>query len=531
MATYVEIGGYQADLDYARITHINRPNIKFIRSFHIRSMDGGAKWLTIVNQKTLIGIYPNREAALGALIGCYLYVGGFVGSVNVSGPVIGPNNTITAGIGVSIDDLLGTGGGIIDGAENDLSIPVIVEGAGTGAVHVRIDEYDPSIYPKAGNQYYGFQVSALEDATTWPSITATTYLVTAPISAAAQIENQFTGLDMTLLENKAIRPVMVNEDLGTYTIVKYGLPYVIDFETDTLVLGVEISGADKIEAPTAVGGVAYANTTVTGAAPGKSVSLAYEWYREIPTLSNFTSTALSIDSPVAPTFNGTPSASATDPTVGDEVNVLNYGASGNPAPDILFEWRVDGTVDNSSTTDTFDTSSLSGGEVLTCVVTASNGVSPDDTATISFGTVAAAGPSVKYSLSGTLTAAINPLNTARRNLSGVSESGTDSATLDPYSSGDLLINNNFKIVIYLDVVGMSAEDFKTAMGSSPGDTATVTLEANGVNLPLNTVTVSSDVIASLGSINISCYATDNDEASWFLNNCTIGNSFTFTLDY
>jgi len=132
--------------------------------------------------------------------------------------------------------------------------------------------------------------------------------------------------------------------------------------------------------------------------------------------------------------------------------------------------------------------------------------------------------SPQYSLSGTLTAGST---SARRNLSGVSESGSDSGTLDPYTGGDLLVNGTIKITVWLDVAGMSGSAFKTSMGS----TATATLEANGVNLPLDPVTVSSDVAAGANYVGISCYATNNDENTWFNANCTIGNSFTFTLSY
>ena len=91
----------------------------------------------------------------------------------------------------------------------------------------------------------------------------------------------------------------------------------------------------------------------------------------------------------APTFDATPAASATNPTVGDSVSVTGYAASGDPAPTVSFEWFVGG-VSQAETTDTFDTTSLSGGETLTCTVTASNGVSPDAVESVDFGTVAAA---------------------------------------------------------------------------------------------------------------------------------------------
>jgi len=133
--------------------------------------------------------------------------------------------------------------------------------------------------------------------------------------------------------------------------------------------------------------------------------------------------------------------------------------------------------------------------------------------------------SAQYSVSGTLTSGSTSV---RRNLSSVTESGSDSGTLDPYTGGDFLVNGSVKITVWLDVAGMSGLAFKTSMGS----TATATLEANGVNLPLNPVTVSSDVAAGANYVGISCYgAGTNDENAWFNDNCTVGNSFTFTLSY
>ena len=291
---YIQIGDYLADLDYARVVQLNKPNIKYIRSFHIKSLNNGAKWATIINQKVLIGFYPTREAALGALVGCFYHVSGKIGTAEAEGPVIGPGNApILTGPGATnIDDLLGTGGGIIDGGENILSFPSIAEGGGIIAVTVQIEDYSNAIFTGT-TKYYGFQVSDLEDENSWPDITATTYLVAAP-NKGATISNVFSPITASLLENRAIRPVMVSTNDGiTFTIDKFGLAAGIDFTQDTLALTAELSGSPTSNTPLVYGNIAYANTTLSGAAPFKSVNYNYSWYREIPTLTGLSVTQIS----------------------------------------------------------------------------------------------------------------------------------------------------------------------------------------------------------------------------------------------
>lgn len=292
---YIQIGDYLVDLDYSRVVQINSLNIKFIRSFHIKSLDDSSKWATIVNQKSLVGVYPTREAALGALVGCFLRVSGSIGVEETPGSGPGfPASYVGGGASVILN-FLSNGSGIIDGStggKNLLSFPSIAEGGGTIAVTVEIEDYSNTIFSGA-THYYGFQVSDLEDENSWPDITATTYLTLAP-NKGTNISNVFSPITGSLLENRAIRPVMVSTNDGiTFTVDKFGLAAGIDFVQDTLSVTAELSGNPTVNTPLLYGGTAYALTTLSGAAPFKSINYNYDWYREIPSLTGLSVTQIS----------------------------------------------------------------------------------------------------------------------------------------------------------------------------------------------------------------------------------------------
>lgn len=90
----------------------------------------------------------------------------------------------------------------------------------------------------------------------------------------------------------------------------------------------------------------------------------------------------------APSVSASGDQAADSLTVGDTASVTIDSTTGTPTPNVNYLWKVD-DVSQINSTNTFDTTGLSGGEVLTCTVTASNGVSPDATANVNFGTVAA----------------------------------------------------------------------------------------------------------------------------------------------
>lgn len=62
--------GQSVDRDYTRVPSIGPSKVCFVRSFRIRKTNEDKHILTI-NQNQMIGHYPTRAAALGALIGCY----------------------------------------------------------------------------------------------------------------------------------------------------------------------------------------------------------------------------------------------------------------------------------------------------------------------------------------------------------------------------------------------------------------------------------------------------------------------------
>ena len=62
--------GQSVDRNYTRVPSIGPSKVCFVRSFRIRKTNEDKHILTI-NQNQMIGHYPTRDAALGALIGCY----------------------------------------------------------------------------------------------------------------------------------------------------------------------------------------------------------------------------------------------------------------------------------------------------------------------------------------------------------------------------------------------------------------------------------------------------------------------------
>ena len=75
MAYDSTIAGYAVDRDYSKVVNIGSCNIPFVRSFRIREKSFDSHTLTI-NQNKLIGTYPTRAAAFGALMGCVKSAGG-----------------------------------------------------------------------------------------------------------------------------------------------------------------------------------------------------------------------------------------------------------------------------------------------------------------------------------------------------------------------------------------------------------------------------------------------------------------------
>ena len=457
----VMVGGFNADLNYARITQINRPNIKFIRYFEVKSMNSGAKWLLIVNQKTLIGIYPTRDAALGALIGCFMYLGAKAFDASGDDLILttgGAGREVVGPVLAVIERMLGDNSGSIDNASNDLTIPFI--NISPYDIFVNIRNFSPSDLPIIDG-YFGFQVSE-EGSTTWleqevgdivtsdiPTNTTTIRksgsndlvfcLAEAPTIFTPLVSKNFE-FDVTFtlaeLENKAIRPVIVSKNKSSYTVVDYGLFYVIDFEPDSINLSVEIS-SNSIDStqPIALGDTAHAVTEITGLAPNKSTNYVYTWYREIPTLTSIDVNQLS--GGTAPTIN-TADASATNPTVGDTVSVINVTYSGTEPVTITYDWLVD-AVSSGITTSSFDTSSLSGGEALTCTVTATNADGSDST-TVSFGTVEAADYSDAWIVGGGY--AIVPHTTSTTGNVALTDAGT----------------SGIAVVAHVSIVGTAGED-------------------------------------------------------------------------
>lgn len=96
-----------------------------------------------------------------------------------------------------------------------------------------------------------------------------------------------------------------------------------------------------------------------------------------------TSTIVGDAETIAPSFFSTPTASTTDPTVGDTVSVGNTGATGVPAPTVTFAWYLDGVTIDGETGVSYTTDQT--GE-LEAIVTATNSAGFTN-ATVDFGTV------------------------------------------------------------------------------------------------------------------------------------------------
>jgi hypothetical protein len=483
MAT-VSIAGYTADLDYARIVHINNPKFKYVRSFKIIETQDRAVWTLTINQSVLVGQYPTQAAAIGALVGCIIHRDGDLEGAEASitdmlsrGSTIDPDiNILTlATVGDPVTEIAGTldlidytaldfagepyfayqnsidgqvtwgvngvASAVIEGnriiavaggsqtdtfigaygtfAENSAMRAVLLDGslnaytdpdytislvfgnsfAGEtlnsgvlfdnisltnissvdGAAQVLTLTFTTNAaalaWQSGGGQYVG--VTQTIDASSF-AVTSNTATVTAPTECAAIIaEGQGNTISVTLSKTE-------------YTVSSIVSNVIYKDAVNDLTLTLEISGESTAGAPVEIGGFAYAIPTFGGVPEGQSYSLTYAWSREIPLLNDLVISGVSA---VAPTLTASGDQAADSLTVGDTASIT-ASATGNPTPTISYQWKVD-AVNSGSDQATFDTSGLSGGEALTCVVTASNGVSPDDTATISFGTVAAAaGPTL-----------------------------------------------------------------------------------------------------------------------------------------
>jgi hypothetical protein len=137
--------------------------------------------------------------------------------------------------------------------------------------------------------------------------------------------------------------------------------------------------------------------------------------------------------------------------------------------------------------------------------------------------VAATPPAVKYSIAGTLAAGSTGSTGTRRNLTVASESGDDAATLAPLASGDFMVNQTIKIDLSFSVSGMSGFDYATQVSNG---SPTATLTANGVSMDVNLI----GIVPGEAFIKFELRGADA-ESVWFANNCAVGNSFEFTLNY
>jgi len=476
MAT-VSIAGYTADLDYARIVHINNPKFKYVRSFKIIETQDRAVWTLTINQSVLVGQYPTQAAAIGALVGCILHRDGDLEGAEAAitdmlsrGSTIDPDvNILTlATVGDPVTEIAGTldlidytaldfagepyfayqnsidgqvtwgvngvASAVIEGnriiavaggsqtdtfigaygtfAENSAMRAVLLDGvvaayidpdyvitdAGPGdgiflgetlsAGHVLYDELGlTSITGNGTTLSLNFNTAA--DAEAWYFGGGSYSSANKTIQASdftAPVTNVCTKVDdEVLFLDNGTSPKSISLSKTEYTVSSIVSNVIYKDAVNDLTLALEISGESTAGAPVEIGGFAYAIPTIGGVPEGQSYSLTYAWSREIPLLDGLTT---SLEGGVAPTLTASGDQTADSLTVGDTASIT-ASATGTPAPTISYQWKVD-AVDSGTDQATFDTSGLSGGEALTCVVTASNGVSPDDTAMIDFGTVAAA---------------------------------------------------------------------------------------------------------------------------------------------
>ncbi len=205
----------------------------------------------------------------------------------------------------------------------------------------------------------------------------------------------------------------------------------------------------------------------------------------------------------SPTFTGSPSPSANNPTVGDTVTMQNVGATGYLPPAVTFAWSLDGNTISGETSGSYTTTAAG---ALVGTVTATN-ASGSTSANVSFGTVSS--PSVAPSFG-------NPQPTANFAI-GEIEVNQVARVTNINVSGTQPITTSYQWRTVPNGIGASTnvgtgETYTVASADEGKDLECDVTLSNGVS-PNATVTVDFGTVQPEAVAGISPFFTGNPQPS------------------
>ena len=284
-----------------------------IQSFDVKKLDQD-NWYLTVNKHHLVGQYPTQSMSISVLYGMYTSMNG--------------NEN---GFSVWLEDQINKGSSTID---PDTNILTLVNNGPEAPSDSRLT-VTLSNYALGNNVATFIQLEQSTDNASW-NIVGTTVTVTGD----AVVNFNQIRYD-SINENSYYRAVLIGVDnqLNQSTLgISNNL--VKDDSLDTMGLSVTISSSSTETLPVVPSGYAFANSEVTGLAPGKSASLAYDWARELPTLTRISAeTQTDTTTTLAMTVDlSSDSESIEALDVGDTAYALTQ-VSGLESGSLSYEWN------------------------------------------------------------------------------------------------------------------------------------------------------------------------------------------------
>lgn len=230
-----------------------------IQSFDVKKLDQD-NWYLTVNKHHLVGQYPTQSMSISVLYGMYTSMNG--------------NEN---GFAVWLEDQINKGSSTIDPDKNNLTLSDLGDGNDPRLAGI-VTNFDSTGYTRID-----MMLEYSTDNSVW-SVTA------SPQQVTGDGTTNWTASDFaTVPENAYYRVVLrgLKPD-SSDEIVRISNTLVKNDSLDTMGLSVTISSSSTETLPVVPSGYAFANSEVTGLAPGTSASLGYDWAREIPTLTGIT---------------------------------------------------------------------------------------------------------------------------------------------------------------------------------------------------------------------------------------------------
>lgn len=202
MAYADTIDGKTVDRTYSKVVNLLDP-VPFVRSFNVTRHASDKHTLTI-NQNRLIGTYPTRDAALGALVGCSLKAGGGGGGDSQARAIKALNQMVTDGKGV------------FEGVETQVLTFALFNGA-----HGSVSSTGPDVFCELLSGSRTWWQSGGNKMRLWYG----TYARSFGASAAATVESDFSdSAQETAYLNKLSVSLSLTPSGGTATTYDLGTP-------------------------------------------------------------------------------------------------------------------------------------------------------------------------------------------------------------------------------------------------------------------------------------------------------------------